>query len=45
MKAMLSLAALIFVDDTDLYAVEEVVTKAQQLLDTWYEILKFTGGD
>lgn len=51
-KAMLPLAALIFADDTDLYVfnsstdtAEEVVTKAQRLLDAWHEILKCTGGD
>ena len=42
---MLPLAALIFVNDTDLHilnsssdTVEEVVTKSQQLLDAWHEI-------
>ena len=51
-NAVLPLAALIFVDDTDLYVfnsgadtAEEVVIKAQRLLNTWHEILKFTGGD
>ena len=51
-KATLPLAALIFVDDTDLYVfnsgtdnAEEAVTKVQSLLDAWHEILKFTGGD
>ena len=51
-RAVLPLAALIFVDDTDLYVfnsgsdtTEEVVMKGQQLLDAWHDILKFTGGD
>ena len=46
------LAALMYVDDTDLYVfndgsldVSEVVLKAQQLLDAWHTALKFTGGD
>ena len=46
------LAALIFVDDTDLYifnsgseTTEEIVLKAQRLLDAWHHILQFTGGD
>ena len=51
-RAVLPLAALIFVDDTDLYVfnsgsdtTEEVVMKGQRLLDAWHDILKFTGGD
>ena len=51
-RVILPLAALIFVDDTDLYVfnsgadnAEEVVIKAQRLLDAWHEVLKFTGGD
>ena len=51
-RAVLPLAALIFVDDTDLYVfnsgsenTEKVVIKGQQLLDAWHDILKFTGGD
>ena len=51
-RVILSLAALIFVDDTDLYvfnsgtdSTEEIARKAQRLLDVWHEILKFTGGD
>ena len=51
-NVILSLAALIFVDDTDLHVfnsgsdtTEEVVMKAQRLLDAWHDILKFTGGD
>ena len=51
-NAILPLAALVFVDDTDLHvfnsgadAAKEVVIKAQRLLNTWHEILKFTGGD
>ena len=46
------LAALMYIDDTDLYVfndgsldVSKVVLKAQQLLDTWHTALKFTGGD
>ena len=46
------LAALMYVDDTDLYAFNdgsmsllEVVIKAQRLLNAWYEAFKFTGGD
>ena len=46
------LAALIFVDDTNLYVfnsgsdtTEEIVLKAQCLLDAWHHILQFTGGD
>ena len=49
---VIPLAALIFVDDTDLYVfnsgsktIEELVLKAQQLLDGWHFILKFTEGD
>ena len=48
----MTLAALIFVDDADLHvsnsgsdAVEELVVKAQRLLDSWHNIVKFTGGD
>ena len=51
-RSILPLAALIFIDDTDLCVfnsgadnAEEVVIKAQYLLDAWYEVLKFTGGD
>ena len=51
-RVILPLAALIFVDDTDLYVfnsgadnAEDVVIKAQRLLDAWHEVLKFTGGD
>ena len=40
------LAALIFIDDTDLYVfnsgsdtTEEIILKAQCLLDAWYHIL------
>ena len=46
------LAALMHVDDTDLYIFNdgltctlEVITKAQKLLDAWHEALRFTGGD
>ena len=49
---VIPLAALIFVDDTDLYVfnsgletIEDLVLKAQQLLDAWHYILKFTGED
>ena len=45
-KIVMPLAALIFVDDTDLYVfnsgsetTEEIVLKVQRLLDTWYHIL------
>ena len=51
-RVVLPLATLIFVDDTDLHvfnsgsdSAEEVVIKAQRLLDAWHEVLKFTGGD
>ena len=51
-QVVLPLAALIFADDTDLHVfnsgsdtTEEVVMKAQRLLDAWHNILKFTGGD
>ena len=51
-KIVMLLAALIFVDDTDLYVfnsgsetTEEIVLKAQRLLDAWHHILQFTGGD
>ena len=51
-KSILLLAALVFVDNTDLCVfnlgidnAEEVVIKAQRLLDAWHEVLKFTGGD
>ena len=46
------LAALIFVNDTNLYVfnsgsetTEEIVLKAQRLLDAWHHILQFTVGD
>ena len=46
------LVALLFVDDTDLCAInlesesaEEVVRKAQKLLDAWHNIPRFTGKD
>ena len=49
---IIPLVALIFVDDTNLYVfnsgsemTEELVLKAQRLLDTWHFILKFTEGD
>lgn len=52
LKIILPLAALIFVDDTDLHvfdsgsdATEEVALKAQHLLDAWHYVLRFTGGD
>ena len=51
-RSILPLAALIFIDDTNLCVfnlgtdnAEEVVIKAQHLLDAWYKVLKFTGGD
>ena len=51
-KIVMPLVVLIFVDDTDLYVfnsgidtTEEIILKVQRLLDTWYHILKFTGGD
>jgi len=47
-----SLAVLIFIDDTDLCifncrvdVTEDLVYKAQKLLDAWHRILRFTGGD
>ena len=46
------LAALMHVDDTDLYVINdgfvcalEVVTKAQRLLNVWHGALRFTGRD
>lgn len=49
---LLPLAALMFVDDTDLYVfnsgvdtTRELVIKAQKLLDAWHNILKITGGN
>ena len=46
------LAALIHVDDTDIYVFNygfihalELVTKSQRLLNAWYEALRFTCGD
>ena len=49
---VVALAALIYVDDTDLYvfndsnsSAEEVVNKAQVLVDTWHAVLQLTGGD
>ena len=46
------LAALMYVDDTDIYVfndgtsdVSAVVHKAQTLLDAWHASLKFTDGD
>ena len=49
---VMPLVALIFVDDIDLYVfnsesdtIEELVFKAQRLLDAWYYILRFTGGE
>ena len=51
-RATLLLAALIFVDDTDLHAfnsgaddTEEIAIKAQHLVDAWHKVLKFTGGN
>ena len=50
-RILLPLAALIFVDDTDLCAFNsgsettaELVQKAQIMLDAWYQVLKFVGG-
>ena len=49
---VIPLVALIFVDDTDLYVfnsgsdtTEELVFKAQCLLNAWHYILRFTGGE
>ena len=49
---ILPLVALIFVDDADLHVfnsgsetTEELVVKAQRLLDAWHHILTFTGGN
>ena len=49
---IVSLAILIFVDDTDLHifncgadTTDNLVHKVQRLLDAWYRILRFTGGD
>ena len=51
-EIVIPLAVLIFVDDTDLYVfnsgsdiIEELVFKAQCLLDAWHYILKFIGGE
>ena len=51
-KIIMPLAALIFIDDTDLYifnlgldTTEEIILKAQRLLDAWHHILQFTGAD
>ena len=49
-EAVMLLAALMFADDTDLCILnsgsnrtEDIVDKAQRLLDAWYFALKFTG--
>lgn len=46
------LAALLYVDDTDLYVFnsgsdnnQDIVSKGKSLLHAWYEVLKVTGGD
>jgi hypothetical protein len=49
---VVSLVALLYVDDTNLYifnsgcdSIKEVIQKAQNLLNTWYEVLKVTEDD
>ena len=51
-KIIMPLAVLIFINDTDLYVfnsgsdtIEEIILKAQRLLDAWHHILQFIGGD
>ena len=51
-RLVVAIAALICVDDTDLHAfndgdsiTEEIVRKAQRLVDTWHAVLQVTGGD
>ena len=51
-KIILLLVALFFIDNAHLYTVnsrlettEKVVIKAQKLLDTWHNVLRFTGGN
>ena len=51
-KNIMPLVALLFTDDTDLHVInsgsdsaEEVAKKTQKLLDAWYSILRFIGGD
>ena len=51
-RLVVAIAALIYVDDTDLHvfndgdsSTEEIVRKAQRLVDTWHAVLQVTGGD
>ena len=51
-KITMPLVALLFADDTDLCVInsgsestEEVVRKAQKLIDAWYNVRRFTGRD
>ena len=51
-RLVVPLAALLYIDNTDLYvfnsscdSTKEVVQKAQNLLNTWYKVLKVTGGN